>query len=281
MPIDPDKALGAVLPPVESAWTDQDVLLYQLAIGAGADDADLPYVYERGLRVLPTFGVVATAGGGLLRDLPGVEVDLAAVLHAGQELEVHAPLAPAGTLRTERRLAHVLDKGSAAVLVFEGRSHDPDGVHVLTTRSSVHVRGEGGFGGPRGTGAEAPPRPGRDPDQVVRVATSPRQALLYRLTGDRNPLHADPAFARAAGFDRPILHGLCTYAMVGKAVVDTLLDGDPAAVASYGTRFTGSVYPGETLVVALWREGATVWAEATTAERDRPVLGNTVLTVRT
>jgi acyl dehydratase len=287
MPIDVATALAA--PPTTTAvrWTEQDVLLYHLALGAGkrpADPDELRYTYEKNLQVLPTFAVVTglrPADGpptpGLR--LPGIDVDLAAVLHAGQEVEVHGPVPVVAGGETTSRVAAVYDKGKAALIVLESSTAEATGRPLFTTRSQIFVRGEGGFGGDRGPSTRTATPPDRDPDLVVDTPTLPQQALLYRLCGDRNPLHADPDFAKLAGFDRPILHGLCTYGMVCKAVVDACLDGDAGRVAHYTARFAGVLFPGEVIRTRIWRGGGRLHLAATAPERaDAPVLSNAVLT---
>jgi acyl dehydratase len=281
MPIDPAVAIGAELPSRDLAWTASDVLLYHLAIGAGPND--LRYVYERDLRVLPTFAVVAPT----LRDtappvltMPGIDVDLAAALHGRQELTVHRPLPVDGKAHARSVVADVQDKGAAAVIVVETRAADPAGEPLFTTRTTIFVRGAGGFGGHRGESARVP-IPSREPDTVLETPTWPAQALWYRLCGDRNPLHVDPEFAARAGFPGPILHGLCTYGVVCRAVVDALLGGDVTRVTGYAARFAGVVYPGETLRTRVWVEspGRFVLATSVVERDDAPALADTVLTV--
>ncbi|MFJ8958154.1 MaoC/PaaZ C-terminal domain-containing protein [Lentzea sp. NPDC102401] len=274
MPIDPAVAIGAELPEIKFSWSESDVLLYHLALGA----TELRYVYERGLRVLPTFGVVAprfheTAPPAV--SFPGVDIDLARVLHGTQEITVHAPLPAEGEAVLRTRIADVWDKGKAAVIVQESTAVTPAGTALYTTRSSIFARGEGGFDGDRGPSGkvEVPPRA---PDFVIETPTLPQQAYLYRLCGDRNPLHADPDFALRAGFDQPILHGLCTYGVVCKAVIDAMLDG-PEQVSSFGAKFAGVVFPGETLTTRVWRDGPRL--VLTTFAGDRPVLADAVLTL--
>jgi acyl dehydratase len=272
MPIDPAVAVGAELPELEFSWSSSDVLLYHLALGA----TELRYVYEKGLSVLPTFGVVAprfheTAPPAV--SFPGIDIDLARVLHGTQEITVHAPVPADGEAVLRTRITDVWDKEKAAVIVQESTAVTADGTALYTTRSSIFARGEGGFGGSRGPSARVE-LPAREPDAVIETPTLPQQAYLYRLCGDRNPLHADPEFAQAAGFDRPILHGLCTYGMVCKAVVDALLDG-PEQVVSFGVRFAGVVFPGEALRTSVWRDGPRL--VLTTSAADRPVLADAVL----
>ncbi|MFI5612210.1 MaoC/PaaZ C-terminal domain-containing protein [Amycolatopsis sp. NPDC051903] len=286
MPIDPALAIGADLGEVRFAWTPSDVLLYHLALGAGADPVDereLRYAYEQDLRVLPTFATVAanlrTFEPPALK-FPGVDIDLAKVLHGTQEIEVHRPIPTNGEAVARTRIADVFDKGKAAVLVQETTVAHADGNPLWTARSSIFARGEGGFGGERGPSQQVA-FPDREPDAVLNTPTLPQQALLYRLCGDLNPLHADPAFARAAGFDRPILHGLCTYGVVAKALADAFLDGDPARIRSFGTKFAGVVFPGERLRTRVWRDDGRLLATTTAADRaDAPVLSDTVLVPR-
>jgi acyl dehydratase len=273
VPIDPAVALGAELPAEEFSWTSSDVLLYHLALGAGGDPLDpreLRYVLEDDLQVLPTFAVVAQTVHRFdppAVEYPGISIDLAKVLHGTQRVDVHRPLPPDGKARATARVTGVYDKGSAAVVETQTLVTDLDGQPLWTNTSSIFARGEGGFGGDRGPSGPPPP-PDRAPDNVISTPTVAQQALWYRLLGDRNPLHSDPEFAARAGFPRPILHGLCTYGMVAKAVVDAELDGDTSRVAGYGVRFAGVVYPGETLRTSVWREGDRLVLVTTVAERD-------------
>ncbi|MEU4067038.1 MaoC/PaaZ C-terminal domain-containing protein [Streptomyces wedmorensis] len=289
MPIDAEKATSA--PPVltDVRWDEHDVRLYHLALGAGVPETDpreLRYTYEgheRGLRVLPTFGVVAGGTGGVgfqVFDLPGVDIDLADVLHGGQEITVHRPLPTAARATATTRAAAVYDKGKAAVIVQESTLVGEDGEPLITQRNQVFVHGAGGFGGDRGPSGRLP-APDRAPDLVTEIPTLRQQALLYRLTGDRNPLHADPATARRAGHDRPVLHGLCTFGMAVKAVTDRLLDGDADAVAACRTRFAGVFFPGETLRLRVWETPDGFRLTATAADReDAPVLTDARITAR-
>jgi acyl dehydratase len=280
MPINPEIAIGATLPEVEFTWTESDVLLYHLALGAGT--TDLRYVLEDRLHVLPTFGVVApnfrTFEPPAVR-FPGIEIDLAKVLHGTQSITMHRPIPVSGKAIAHPRIVDVWDKEKAAVIVQEATITDPAGIPLWTTRSSIFARGEGGFGGSRGPSTRIEV-PDRAPDHVIETPTLPQQALLYRLCGDRNPLHADPEFAAAAGFPRPILHGLCTWGMVCKAVADSILDGDVARVAEFSAMFSGVVFPGETLTTRVWRDCARLTIATATVERDAPVLSNCWLTVR-
>jgi acyl dehydratase len=284
VPIDPERAIGAELGEVSFSWTASDVLLYHLALGAGAnavDERELRYTYERDLRVLPTFATVAEnvrTEEPPAVSFPGVEIALDKVVHGTQAVTVHRPVPPEGKAVARTRIVDVLDKGTAAVIMNETVVTEPDGGPLWTAHASIFARGEGGFGGRRGSSERVRP-PDRDPDSVVDIPTLPQQALLYRLCGDRNPLHADPEFARAAGFDAPILHGLCTYGIVAKAVTDAMLDADVTRVASFSARFAGIVVPGETLRVRIWRDGQRLLVTTSVPERgDAPVLADAVLT---
>jgi acyl dehydratase len=285
VPIDVQQAVGARRDPVTIGWDERDVLLYHLSLGAGippTDPGELRYAFERDLQVLPTFAVVAGNGWrprgarGGFSGLPGVDIDPRSILHGEQSVEVHAPIPAAGEARSSMELTDVWDKGKAAVLRTRTDVEDLEGRGLWTARASIFVRGEGGFGGQRGPSVHRP-APDRDPDTVLRSPTSPQQALLYRLNGDRNPLHADPEFAAAAGFDTPILHGLCTYGVVCKAVVDGHLGGDATALGAFEARFGGIVLPGETLVTSIWEEAGELIVQATTEERGEPVLTNAVV----
>ena len=272
--INAEIAIGADLPPRTFTWRETDVLLYHLALGAGPDE--LTYVYERDLAVLPTFAVVIPTLGQTKPPtvrMPGIDVDLLAALHGRQELVMHQPLPPSGQVDAHSRIADVQDKGESAVIVVETTTP------YFTTRTSIFARGEGGFGGHRGPSTRVPV-PDRAPDFHSLVRTEPRQPLWYRLCGDLNPLHVDPEFAARAGFDRPILHGLCTYGMVCKALVDGPLGGAMTQVGSFAARFSGVVFPGETLRVCAWDEGERLVVTATVVERaDAPALSDATLTL--
>nr|WP_223199349.1 MaoC/PaaZ C-terminal domain-containing protein [Solihabitans fulvus] len=251
------------------SWTADDALLYALAVGAGQQDPvrELAFTVEGAdQQVLPTFGIVLALFGGPQLGLRGV--DLTQVLHAEQSLTLHRPLPVAGSAQVRRTVTDVFDKGTGALVVTDTEAVDPDGGEPLfRTRSSVFIRGEGGFGGDRGP-AETFALPARSADAVSRFRTAPNQALLYRLTGDRNPLHADPAFAALGGFDRPILHGLATYGITCRLLVNEFCDGDARRMSHIEGRFTRPVLPGEELVVSAWRDGDAVLFRTTNGEGD-------------
>ena len=283
MPINLDIALGAELEPVEFSWVSSDVQLYSLALGAGSDPMDsreLRYLTDGTPQVLPTFSSVAAsfhATEAPTVSFPGIEIELSRVLHASEAVTVPAPLPASGAGRAVTRITEIWDKGKAAVIFNETTVADSSGKTLWTVKRSIFARGEGGFGGERGpsTSAETPERAA---DFEIDIPVLPQQALLYRLCGDRNPLHSDPEFAAAAGFPRPILHGLCTYGMTCKALVDTVLDADTTRVGSYGARFAGVVYPGETLKASVWQDGDRLRAVVTAPSRgDETVLAGVEL----
>ena len=277
MPIDLDKALGAELEPIEFSWTSSDIQLYHLGLGAGADPMDereLRYLVDDTPQVLPTFGNVAASFHMTEPpkvQFPGIDIELSKVLHASEAVSAPGPIPTSGTAKSVQRFTEIWDKGKAAVIVSESTVTDESGKVLWTTKRSIFARGEGGFGGERGPATSAE-LPDRAPDIEISLPTLPQQALLYRLCGDRNPLHSDPAFAAAAGFERPILHGLCTYGIGCKAIVDNLLDGDVSQVASYGARFAGVVIPGETLQANIWKEDGKFIGVLTAPSRDNAVV---------
>lgn len=287
MPIDPSVTLGADLGSVDFAWTPSDVLLYHLAIGAGARPGDqcdrgaLRYTLDDDrLQVLPSFGVVAPSFHQTdppPLSIPGARLSLSQVLHGSQEIVLHRPLESSGSATLSTRVSELWDKGKAAVIVQEGTATDPSGDPLWTVRSSIFARGEGGWGGDRGP-SSATALPDRAPDAEASYTTTPQQALLYRLCGDRNPLHADPDFAAAAGFPAPILHGLCSWGIVLRLATDAALDGDAGRVRGFAARFAGVVFPEDTIAARIWRAAddlLVVDARIAGGERDgSPVLAD-------
>jgi acyl dehydratase len=263
MPINLE-AVGATSEPVERSWSSADCLLYALGVGAGALDAvdfELEFTTEnstdRAQRVLPTFATVV-GGGGPPRATLG-SFDPAMLVHGEQSIELFGPIPPDATVRTTSRVTGIYDKGSGALVVTESTSVDAkSGEPRFATTASLFIRGEGGFGGDRGKSSGATPLPAREPDDVVTYSTRPDQALLYRLSGDRNPLHSDPVFAKRAGFDRPILHGLCTYGFTGRALLHTVCGSDPARFRAMSGRFSRPTLPGDTLTISMWADGHSV-----------------------
>jgi len=259
MPINPD-AVGATSKPVERSWSSTDCLLYALGVGAGTLDAldfELEFTTEnsadRPQKVLPTFAAVVGGGGPPLATLGSF--DPAMLVHGEQSIELFGPIPPEGKVRATGVVAGIYDKGSGALVVTKSTSVDArSGEPRFASTTSLFVRGEGGFGGDRGPSSSAGPLPGREPDEVVTYATRADQALLYRLSGDRNPLHSDPVFAKRAGFDRPILHGLCTYGFTGRALLHAVCGSDPTRFRSMAGRFSRPTYPGDTLTISIWDE---------------------------
>ena len=266
MPLNMD-AVGRTFGPGEAAWSSKDALLYALGVGAGQDDPlrELEFTTENShevtQRVLPTFGVIVMMQGGPRQALG--DFNRAMLVHAEQSLTLHRPLPVEGRASITSTLSGIYDKGSGALVVTESAATDVEsGEPLLTTTSSVFIRGEGGFGGDRGPSATWQ-RPDRDPDHQVSSRTRPDQALLYRLSGDRNPLHSDPAFAARAGFSRPILHGLCTYGVTGRLLLHALCGSDPARFRSMRARFSRPVLPGARLTVSIWADGGTAKFQTT------------------
>ena len=250
--------VGVPSEPQVRSWDSKDALLYAVGVGAGLGDPlqELEFTTENcqdiEQKVLPTFAVLI-AQARPSRSLG--DFDRAMLVHAEQSFELHRPLPVAGTVRATSTVTGIYDKGSGALVVTENVAVDVGtGEPLVTSRSGTFIRGEGGFGGPRGT---EPPweLPGRAPDHQVVQETRPEQALLYRLSGDRNPLHVDPGFAARGGFSRPILHGLCTYGVTGRALLTAVCDGDPARFRSMSGRFSRPVLPGEPLTVSVWLAG--------------------------
>jgi len=255
MPINTD-VVGATTEPKQHSWSSKDALLYALGVGAGMDDptgAELEFTTENSRdieqRVLPTMGVVLQASGLPLAQLG--EVNLALMLHGEQGITLHREIPIDGTLESSSTITGIWDKTKGAVVDTEATTVLADtGEPLFTTRSSLFFRGEGGWGGDRGP-ANTVDIPDSEPDVEITYQTRSDQALLYRLNGDRNPLHSDPKFAADGGFPIPILHGLCTYGFTGRALLHGLCGGDPAAFGSMDARFTSPVMPGEALTVKM------------------------------
>ena len=283
MPIDVEKVVGAELPGAVATWDADDVILYHLGIGAGVpptDERELDYTYEARLKVLPSFGVVPVFGAlAALVGLEGLSFNPMMLLHGEQEIELGGPIPTQAKVDNSARVSAVYDKGKGALVVVEARTDDESGRTLFVNRFAAFLRGEGGFGGEPGPAPGNEP-PARSPDHVAETPTLPQQALLYRLSGDKNPLHIDPSFAKLGGFDTPILHGLCSYGIVCKAVVDGALGGDVSKVAGYRARFSGVVFPGETIVTSMWEDGERIVVSARTKERESPVISNAAITVR-
>ena len=273
MPIDLS-AVGAEGGPVERSWTAPQCLLYAQGVGAGIDE--LEFATEKNQKVLPTFAVIVGGGGAPMNKIG--QFNPVMLVHGGQGIELLAPLPTEGKIRSTGRIAEIWDKGSGAVVTMESTSVDAETEQpLLKTRSTIFLRGEGGFGGERGPSGPRNVPPDRKPDVEISYETRPDQALLYRLSGDRNPLHSDPEFAKRAGFDKPILHGLCTYGFTGRALLHGLCDGDPSRFRSMDGRFSKPVYPGDTLTVSMWVDGKTAVFQTRT-QRDEVVIDQGIAT---
>ena len=266
MPLNHD-IVGVSGEPAERSWSTPDVLLYALAVGAGQADplSELEFTTENSVgvttRVLPTFANLLGRGG---RGRSLGDFNPAALVHAEQAFTLEAPLPLEGTARTVSRVIGMYDKGSGALIVTESSATDAaTGAPLATTRGSVFIRGEGGFGGERGPSGADWDMPTRPAELTVNYQTRPEQALLYRLTGDRNPLHSDPTFAAKGGFSRPILHGMCTYGFTGRALLHAVCGSDPARFHSMEGRFTRPVTPGDELTISVWVDGGTAYFRTT------------------
>jgi acyl dehydratase len=275
MPLNPD-AVGSKGEPVEISWTSKDCLLYAVGIGAGTHELAFTTENTSGVdqQVFPTFPVVIGWGKGSAMGSIGT-FNPALLVHGQQSVTLHRPVPVEGTATLQSEISAMYDKEKAAV-VLTTTNAVLDGEPLYTNTASVFIRGEGGWGGDRGPSGPRNVPPEREPDRRVTYETSPNQALLYRLSGDRNPLHSDPAFAAMGGFDRPILHGLCSYGFTGRALLHTFCGSDPSRFHHIEGRFTSPVMPGEALTVNMWETGD---GEAcfTTVVGDRPVIDQGLL----
>ena len=277
MTINYEKLLALKIPEVEHTYTDKDTILYALGVGLGHDPLDpgeLPFVYEKNLKALPTFAAVLGYPGFWARELD-TGIDWVKLVNGEQGITLHQPLAPTGTVIGRTRILEAIDKGvGKGALVFTEKTvtDKATGALIATVTQTSFCRGDGGFGGPP---REAPPpHPQREPDLRCDLATRPEQALIYRLSADRNPLHADPEIAKAAGFPRPILHGFGTFGVVGHALLRAACGYDPARLKSINARFSAPVFPGETLRTEIWRDGAVVSFRTRIVERDVIAINN-------
>jgi acyl dehydratase len=269
MPVHPS-VVGQKLEPIVHEYTERDVMLYALGVGCGREDLD--FVYERDLKVLPTFAVVP-AFPALFAMGAAVDVNPMMVLHGEQRIELFGTIPTSGKLTTTPVVRAIYDKGKGALVMIEAETVDHKGRRLFKNVFGAFARGEGGFGGERGPSGPRNRPPARPPDKVVEMKTLPQQALLYRLSGDMNPLHADPSFAKMGGFDTPILHGLCTFGYVGRALLASYGGNDAGRMRDFEVRFAGVVYPGETIVTEMWDEGTgRIVVQARTRERGELVV---------
>jgi acyl dehydratase len=279
MPIVYDKLLALKIPEVAQAYTQRDAILYALGVGLGRDPMDkdeLPFVYEKDLKVLPSFAAVLGWPGFWVRDLD-TGIDWVRIVNGEQGFTLNAPVKPRGTVVGKTRIVDVIDKGEGkgAVVYTERKITDKaSGELIATVTQTTFCRADGGFGGPP---RESPPShkvPERAADLVCDLDTRPEMALVYRLSADLNPLHADLDVAKAAGFPRPILHGLGTFGVVGHALLKSVCNYDPARFTAMSGRFSAPVFPGETIRTEIWRDGNVVSFRALVPERNIVAMSN-------
>ncbi|MET0743900.1 MAG: MaoC/PaaZ C-terminal domain-containing protein [Microvirga sp.] len=272
--IDYEALRNRTFPEIRHTYEAKDTILYALGVGCGSDPDDLRFVYERDLEALPTMAGVLCDPGFWITD-PAIGADAALIVHGEQVIRLHAPLPAAGTLVGRERIVDVVDRGRGGH-AFLRTSREIVDAHtsrpIATLASTVVLRDQGGFGGPGGSLPRRDPVPDRRPDHVMRTGTLPQAALIYRLSGDLNPLHADPMIARQAGYPAPILHGLCTLGIAARAILRACCGDDPARLAEVGVRFSAPLFPGETLQSEIWRDGAIAQFRCTALERDAVVL---------
>lgn len=281
MPINPE-AVGTKSDPHTISWTPRDCVIYALGVGAGIDELEFATwdTASRPQKVLPTFAVVAGGGGVGTKEASGGGMgsqaglfsklgsfNFAMLVHGEQGIELAKPIPTSGSASVTTEVTGIYDKGSGAVITMQGVAVDPSsGDTMWKTSSSIFIRGEGGWGGDRGPSGPRNVAPERKPDHQVTYKTRIDQALLYRLSGDVNPLHSDPDFAKMGGFDRPILHGLCTYGFTGRALLHGLCGSDPERFRSVEGRFSKPVMPGDELTVSMWVDGSEAVFKTTTED---------------
>jgi acyl dehydratase len=271
--LSPD-VVGLELPASTFDYEERDVMLYALGIGA----KELPFIFERNLKVIPTFAVIP-AFPALMGLAAGVEINPVMILHGEQGFRIAKTIPTSGSLTTSGTVTGVHDKGKGALVTIDSTTTDASGETVFTNTSGVFVRGAGGFGGDRGPSA-GNKAPERAPDKSIDDATLDIQAAIYRLSGDRNPLHIDPDFSKMAGYDRPILHGLCSFGYAGRAVLAAYCDNDPERLAGLSVRFTGVVFPGDTITTEMWDEGDGKIIVQSKTQEGRVVISNAAAEVR-
>ena len=265
------------------SYGDRETMLYALGVGMGRDplnEAELPFVYENGLKTVPTLATVIAWGQ---RTLAKADINYLMVVHGEQRLTVHRPLPSSATIVSDERVVAAVDKGAGkGALIFTEkviRLKDTN-EKLCTLGGTIFARGDGGFGGPSTGGPEPHTMPTRPADIACETDTRDDQALLYRLSGDRNPLHSDPKVAKMAGFPKPILHGLCTYGTACRAVLQTICKYDHTMIAGFDVRFSSPVFPGETIVTEMWKDGNVVSFRSKVKERDVVVINNGKCTLK-
>jgi acyl dehydratase len=279
MTITYDKLLALKIPEVVQTYAPKDCILYALGLGLGCDplnEDELAFVYEQNLKVLPTMAVVLGYPGFWMKDLD-TGIDWVKMVAGEHALTLHQPLKPSATIVGRTRVVEIIDKGAGkGALVYSERTIEEQatGVRIATLRQTAFCRGDGGFGGPPREQPQPHAIPERTPDLVCERPTRSEMALIYRLSGDPNPLHVDPAVARAAGFPRPILHGLATFGVAGHAILQSFCGYEPSRMSAMSGRFSAPVFPGETIRTEMWRDGAVVSFRARVVERDVVAINN-------
>jgi acyl dehydratase len=267
------EVVGKKADPVIFTYDEDDVILYALSIGAGVDELD--FIYEKNLKVFPTFSVVPLTPI-VLYYLEHLNLNLAAILHTEQKISLHKPILPKDTIIFQGSVASIYDmgdKGAIANIMCEGRSEE--GELIFEVGLALMDRSSGNFGGERGPKVEKimPPE-GQHPDFTVDYHIPLNQAVLYRLNGDKNPLHIDPEFAALGGFEKPVLHGLCTYGYTGRAILHSICGSDPSRFKAFFARFMGVVFPGDTLTIQGWKAESKKYIIQTKNQKNMVVLGN-------
>jgi acyl dehydratase len=279
LPLNAEKLLALKIPDVEQSYGPKDCMLYALGLGLGQDPlnaGELAFVYEKNLKVLPTYSLVQGYSAFWLRQ-PDLGITWTHVVHGEQGLVLHEPVAPQGNVIGRTRILDVVDKGEGkGALVYSERAiiDKASGRKLATLKQTTFCRADGGFGGPKREAPAPHAPPARAPDGVCDLPTRPEMALIYRLSGDVNPLHADPEFAKAAGFPRPILHGLATFGVAGHALLKAACSYDPSRLTALSGRFSSPVFPGETIRTEFWRDAGVVSFRARVVERDAVVIDN-------
>ena len=286
MAIDPEKLLNREFGSVRETYTEKDCILYALGVGMGLDPLDeecLRFVYEDNLKTLPSQSVIMAHPGFWAKD-EDTDIDWVKVLHAGQEVIFHSPIPTSGTVEATTRITEVTDKGDkiGALINSERVVRDVEtGKDICTLITTILARGNGGFGEQRKASSTKPDAiPTTEPDQICDLPTLPQQALIYRLSGDFNPLHASPSIARSAGFKAPILHGLCTFGVMTHALVKTCCDYDPGRFLRMRLRFSAPVYPGETIRTEIWKDGNEIAFRCKSIEQNKIVINNGYLLIK-
>ena len=278
MPINYDEIMSMTSENVEISYSDKDSILYSLGVGLGNDPmnmAELKYVYENSQVALPSMATNFQYHSPLLLK---ANINFILVVHGEQKLSFTNPLPVSGDFISNAKVIGCYDKGAGKGAIIDVETTinlKKDNTEICKLVSTTFARGDGGFGGPESPKSEIF-KPEGDPDFVHEIKTKPNQALIFRLSGDYNPLHSDPNFAKTAGFEKPILHGMCTYGIACRSVVESVCEGDAKRLKKFDCRFSSPVYPGETIVTEMWKNGSKVYYQSKVKERDKIVIKNGV-----